>query len=130
MNLQVFPQNFKGCSSSPLSRLEIDVRSWRPESHRQSGSGPIERRDSLGAWHRSAENPRTEASRTRTTIYDQFFALPSDGFAPTDLLSLVGCGVAGGAVYLGVLFGFCLRDYERQQLARILSRRRVNRTET
>ena len=62
----------------------IEVRDWRRETHRRNEQGLVERRDNLGGWHPAADHPRFEAGRCRTTIYDQYFALPSDGTDTTE----------------------------------------------
>ncbi len=67
----------------------IEVKSWRRGAYRQNAQGGVERRDNLGGWHRSPERPRFQADRYRRTIYDQFFALPSDGPDTTEAIRAV-----------------------------------------
>ncbi len=62
----------------------IEVKDWRPGIYRQRDDGVIEYRScSDGGWERSNEQPRYQAYRYRTTIFDQFFAMPDDAQQPT-----------------------------------------------
>jgi len=62
----------------------IEVKDWRPSMYRQRDDGVIEFRScSTGGWERSNEQPRAQAYRYRTTIFDQFFAMPDDAQQPT-----------------------------------------------
>ncbi len=65
----------------------IEVRDWQPN-----------------ATPPSHDEPRFIADRTRSLIYDQFFALPSDGTDPT------------AAVRAAVVFPHCSQDQARQLL--------------
>ena len=62
----------------------IEVKDWRPGIYRQRDDGVIEFRScSTYGWERSNEQPRYQAYRYRTTIFDQFFAMPDDVQQPT-----------------------------------------------
>ncbi|MGB3735221.1 MAG: NERD domain-containing protein/DEAD/DEAH box helicase [Ilumatobacter sp.] len=68
----------------------IEVKDWRPDVYRQRDDGAIEhRRSGERGWERSCEQPRFQAYRYRTTIYDQFFAMPDDAAHPTDTVRSV-----------------------------------------
>lgn len=60
----------------------IEVKDWSRSGYRQADDGSIEYRTSDG-WHRSTELPRYQAHRYRSTIYDSFFAAPTDSRDPT-----------------------------------------------
>lgn len=59
----------------------IEVKDWGRAGYRQADDGSIEYRTHNG-WKRTAEQPRYQAHRYRSTIFDQFFALPTDGRFP------------------------------------------------
>ena len=67
----------------------IEVKSWQPGSYRMNGEGFVEVSDGDGEWRRSPEQPRYRAARYRFTTYDQFFAVPSDGPDPTEVVRSV-----------------------------------------
>jgi len=56
----------------------IEVKDWSRGRYRQADGGTIEYTDRTGAWFTTTEKPRYQAYRYRSTIYDQFFALPDD----------------------------------------------------
>jgi hypothetical protein len=56
----------------------IEVKSWSRGKYRQLDSGVIQYVDGSGVWHDTKAQPRYQAYRYRSTIYDQFFALPED----------------------------------------------------
>jgi hypothetical protein len=64
----------------------IEVKDWARGGYRQNDNGAIEYCCGELAWKRSAEQPRYQAYRYRTTIYDQFFASPDDGSKPTEVI--------------------------------------------
>ncbi len=72
-----------------LGVCAFEVVDWRPGDHRATDDGGIEVRDNLGNWHRSAEHPRYTANRYRSTIYDQYFALPNDAGEPNEAVRAV-----------------------------------------
>lgn len=61
----------------------IEVKDWNRSGYRQAADGSIEYRTAEG-WKRSTEQPRYQAYRYRSTIFEQFFALPSDGQRPNE----------------------------------------------
>ena len=61
----------------------IDVRGWLPHAVRRLDEGGFEFSTDGGGWTRASEHPRFEASRVRSTIFDQFYAMPEDGGSPT-----------------------------------------------
>ncbi|NND74685.1 MAG: NERD domain-containing protein/DEAD/DEAH box helicase [Ilumatobacter sp.] len=68
----------------------VEVKDWEPGRHRRSEQGVIETCDEAGTtWRRVPLQPRFQAARHRFTVYDQFFALPSDGGAPTEAIRSV-----------------------------------------
>ena len=69
--------------------VAVEVKDWRPNGYRQSSNGVVEYRTGTGAWERSEEQPRYQAYRYRTAIYDQFFAMPDDGAQPTHVVRAV-----------------------------------------
>lgn len=56
----------------------IEVKDWSRGKYRQLDSGVIQYVDGEGRWHDTKEQPRYQAFRYRSTIFDQFFALPED----------------------------------------------------
>ncbi len=62
----------------------IEVKDWAYGGYRQSDSGVIEYVTGDGVWHESTEKPRYQAYRYRSTIFENFFALPEDGSKPTN----------------------------------------------
>ena len=62
----------------------IEVKDWSYNKYRQADSGAIEYVTGDGVWHASAEKPRYQAHRYRSTIFEHFFALPGDGSKPTN----------------------------------------------
>ena len=67
----------------------IEVKDWRPGIYRQRDDGAIEFRSGVDGWERSQEHPRYQAHRYRTTIFDQFFAMPDDTSEPTEIVRSV-----------------------------------------
>lgn len=59
----------------------IEVKNWKRAGYRQTDEGWIEYSTRNG-WLRTDEQPRYQAHRYRSTIYDQFFALPNDNHLP------------------------------------------------
>jgi hypothetical protein len=62
--------------------ITIDVVDWRPTDHRRAGAGHVEALGADGAWTPTAEQPLAVARRHRSTLYEQFFALPGDARDP------------------------------------------------
>jgi hypothetical protein len=56
----------------------IEVKDWSRGKYRQLDTGVIQYVDGEGCWHDTKEQPRYQAYRYRSTIFDQFFALPED----------------------------------------------------
>lgn len=56
----------------------IEVKDWSRGHYRQRDSGVIQYIDGAGRWHDTKEQPRYQAYRYRSTIFDHFFALPDD----------------------------------------------------
>lgn len=67
----------------------LEVKDWARSGYRQTPDGAIEYRCSDTGWHRSTELPRYQAHRYRSTIFDQFFALPNDNSKPTQAVRSV-----------------------------------------
>ena len=61
----------------------VEVKDWARSGYRQTASGAIEYQCGGTGWHQSKEMPRYQAYRYRSTIFDQFFALPDDNSKPT-----------------------------------------------
>ena len=61
----------------------VEVKDWANAGYRQTDDGAIEYRSCESGWSRSTEMPRYQAYRYRSTIFDQFFALPGDNQRPT-----------------------------------------------
>jgi Nuclease-related domain/AAA domain len=66
----------------------IEVKDWSVGGYRQADDGSIECMTG-GAWQRTAEQPRYQAFRYRSTIYEHFFALPDDAERPTQVIRAV-----------------------------------------
>ena len=60
----------------------VEVKGWIPNEVRRNEDGEFELLVDTDSWMRTSEQPRFEASRYRSTIFDQFFALPDDGGSP------------------------------------------------
>ncbi len=68
----------------------VEVKNWQPGDLRRSEDGYLESCDQAGTtWSRVPLQPRYQAARHRFTVYDQFFALPSDGGEPTEAIRSV-----------------------------------------
>ncbi len=59
----------------------IEVKDWAYDKYRLSENGTAEFRNGVGGWTSTDENPRYQAYRYRSTIFEQFFAMPDDGTA-------------------------------------------------
>jgi hypothetical protein len=66
----------------------IEVKDWSAGAYRQADNGAIECM-SGGAWRPTTEQPRYQAYRYRSTIYEHFFALPDDAERPTQVIRAV-----------------------------------------
>lgn len=66
----------------------IEVKDWSPGAYRQADCGAIECMTG-GSWQRTTEQPRYQAFRYRSTIYDHFFALPEDAEHPSQAVRAV-----------------------------------------
>lgn len=66
----------------------VEVKHWAPGRYRQTDKGSIECLDG-GIWTPTTEVPRYQAWRYRSTIYEQFFALPEDAEQPTSAVRAV-----------------------------------------
>lgn len=60
----------------------IEVKDWAYDRYRIGVNGMVQRRTSTG-WIPTEQHPRYQAYRYRSTIFEQFFALPEDGKAIT-----------------------------------------------
>ncbi|MFT7650197.1 MAG: hypothetical protein ACI9N0_001225 [Ilumatobacter sp.] len=67
----------------------IEVKDWSYSGYRQADNGCIEYITGDGVWHASKAQPRYQAYRYRSTIYEHFFALPDDGSKPTNAVRAV-----------------------------------------
>jgi hypothetical protein len=67
----------------------IEVKDWSYSGYRQADNGCIEYITGDGVWHASTQQPRYQAYRYRSTIFDHFFALPDDGSKPTNAVRAV-----------------------------------------
>jgi hypothetical protein len=63
----------------------IEVKDWSVGGYRQADDGSIECMTG-GTWQRTAEQPRYQTFRYRSTIYEHFFALPDDAERPTQVI--------------------------------------------
>ena len=66
----------------------VEVKDWSPGAYRQVDTGAIECMQE-GSWRQTTEQPRYQAFRYRSTIYEHFFALPDDAEAPTQVVRAV-----------------------------------------
>ncbi len=69
----------------------IEVKDWRSSIYRQRDDGVVEyrHRSCTGGWEQTTEQPRYQAYRYRTTIFDEFFAMPDDAQEPTEAVRSV-----------------------------------------
>jgi hypothetical protein len=67
----------------------VEVKDWSRGQYRHTDGGVIEYTNHTGAWFTTKEKPRYQAYRYRSTIFDQFFALPEDGAEPTSQVRAV-----------------------------------------
>ena len=67
----------------------IEVKDWGVRKYEQLADGRFRFRTSVDTWETSDELPRYQAHRYRTTVYDQFFALPGDNDNPTQRVRAV-----------------------------------------
>jgi hypothetical protein len=67
----------------------IEVKDWSYGKYRQADHGAIQFTSGEGGWTDSKEKPRYQAYRYRSTIYDQYFALPEDGAKPNQTVRAV-----------------------------------------
>ena len=67
----------------------IDVLGWRPGEARRGVDGDIELVDGVGRWTPLLPDPRFRAGRTRSSLFDQFYALPEHGGTPTSAIRAV-----------------------------------------
>lgn len=67
----------------------IEVKDWSYGKYRQADNGTIQYTSGEGGWTDSKEKPRYQAYRYRSTIYDQYFALPEDGDKPNQTVRSV-----------------------------------------
>ncbi len=72
-----------------LGVCAVEVKDWSYGGYRQADDGTIEYITGDGVWHTSKEQPRYQAYRYRSTIYDHFFALPDDGSGPTQAVRAI-----------------------------------------
>jgi hypothetical protein len=60
----------------------IEVKTWLPHAVRKNDAGQFELSSEANGWTPTSQQPRFEASRYRSTLFDQFFAMPEDGGSP------------------------------------------------
>jgi hypothetical protein len=72
-----------------LGVCAIEVKDWSYGGYRQADDGTIEYVTGDGVWHASTEQAKYQAYRYRSTIYDNFFAMPDDGSKPTNAVRSV-----------------------------------------
>ncbi len=91
----------------------IEVKHWSRGAYRQTGEGAIEHIDANGVPRPISEQPRYQAYRYRSTIFDQFFAFAEDGDGPSQAVRAV----------------VILPDWSNEHAARLLERRQVTDSE-
>lgn len=67
----------------------IEVKDWAYGPYRQADDGTLQYATGDGVWHSTREQPRYQAYRYRSTIYEHFFALPDDGSKPANAVRSV-----------------------------------------
>lgn len=82
----------------------IEVVDWRPETTRCTSAGRLEIQSPDGVWHPVDIEPRFRAARHRTSIFDQFYALPEHGGSPSSTIRSVVVLPAFTTVAAGDLF--------------------------
>ncbi len=88
----------------------IEVVDWTPEATRCTAAGRLETSAPDGSWHPVAVEPRFRAGRHRSSIFDQFYALPEHGGSPSSTLRSVVVLPAFTTVAAGDLFAQCGED--------------------
>ena len=88
----------------------IEVVDWTPETTRCTTDGRIETRSPDGSWRPVGAEPRFRAGRHRSSIFDQFYALPEHGGSPSSTIRSVVVLPAFTSVAAGDLFAHCAED--------------------
>ena len=104
----------------------IDVLDWTPQTTCALQDGQIGRLEADGSWAPLSVDPRIRAARTRSAIFDQFFAMPEHGGSPTAAVRSVILLPAFNTVAAGSLFP--RSDNERVALIGIFGGDSVNTT--
>ena len=88
----------------------IEVVDWTPETTRCTSAGRLETLSADGSWQPVGVEPRFRASRHRSSIFDQFYALPEHGGSPSSTIRSVVVLPAFTTVGAGDLFAQCGED--------------------
>lgn len=67
----------------------IEVVDWQLGTTRRNVDGDVELLGDDGTWSATTDEPRFRASRTRSSIFDQFYAQPEHGGSPTAAIRAV-----------------------------------------
>jgi hypothetical protein len=82
----------------------IDVVDWAPNATRCTDEGRLEISAADGTWVPTHEDPRFHSTRHRSTVFDQFYALPEHGGTPTSSIRSVVILPAYSTLDAGDLF--------------------------
>ncbi len=88
----------------------IEVVDWLPETTRCTAAGRLEIQSSDGTWQPVGVEPRFRAGRHRTSIFDQFYALPEHGGSPSSTIRSVVVLPSFATPAAGDLFARCGED--------------------
>jgi hypothetical protein len=88
----------------------IEVVDWTPDTTRCTSAGRLETRLPDGSWQPVEVEPRFRAGRHRSSIFDQFYALPEHGGSPSSTIRSVVVLPGFTTVAAGDLFAQCGED--------------------
>ena len=88
----------------------IEVVDWTPNATRCTPAGRLETCSPDGSWQPVVVEPRFRAGRHRSSIFDQFYALPEHGGSPSSTIRSVVVLPAFTTVAAGDLFAACGED--------------------
>lgn len=88
----------------------IEVVDWAPETTRCTAAGRLEIQSSDGTWQPVGVDPRFRAGRHRSSIFDQFYALPEHGGSPSSTIRSVVILPFFATAAAGDLFAQCGED--------------------